>query len=126
MKLSHAIRTPVLWVSGSSYQHTNSVATYAKKFLIVYSSKLVLLQVKVDISTKWFLYLNYVSTRRTQLKSMYFLECGNWTQWSECSATCGYGFQQRFRNCSLNGEMKVFIDRKQCYMADCPAGRWLL
>ena len=48
--------------------------------------------------------------------------CGNWTHWSECSATCGYGFKQRFRNCTLDGQTKVFVDRKYCYVADCPAG----
>ena len=54
-----------------------------------------------------------------------------WSNWTQCSVSCGLGKQQRFRNCSRNGDLSTDgcqgseVQVKTCYENECPVnGGW--
>ena len=50
--------------------------------------------------------------------------CGNWSEWSPCSKTCGFGERHRSMDCLIGDEKKTYNESKECYLNDCPAGNY--
>ena len=52
-----------------------------------------------------------------------------WSRWTQCSVTCGYGKQMRYRNCSENGDAASCkgapMQITSCFLHECPVnGGW--
>lgn len=53
-----------------------------------------------------------------------------WSSWSQCSISCGLGKQERFRNCSRNGDLSTkvcpgsLMQVKSCYHDCTVSGGW--
>ena len=45
--------------------------------------------------------------------------CVNWTEYSECSMTCGGGTQTRVRTCTDQGEIVTETETQMCNTANC-------
>ena len=43
--------------------------------------------------------------------------CTDWSQWSECTRSCGGGYQERFRTCP---DLEQQIDSRMCNTQPCP------
>ena len=49
-----------------------------------------------------------------------FIAPGDWSDWSLCSAPCGFGTKTRQRNFkNKNGDSRTKTETSSCYLADC-------
>ena len=77
-------------------------------------SQLIIIVARIAISNQYFKYLN---------KTAVACKLSEWTEWGECSQTCGQGQQKRIR------EMKAAcpdLETTECERTKCPPGRWPL
>ena len=50
---------------------------------------------------------------------------GQWTPWTQCSASCGFGTQTRQRQCSGNGcTQQIETQSNTCQNVACPVGEY--
>ena len=74
----------------------------------------------------------YIFQKKLKLLQINLSELGPWSKWSECSATCGGGQQQRTRECGLpntersdNPCKKPLFEINECNTLPCPSfGPW--